>query len=247
MELVTDFQLEYTVIEGDTPPCAAIIVAAGNATRMGGCKQLIPLLGIPVLARSMMALEQCDGIRDIVVVAREEDAADIQKLADQYNIRKLTAVVSGGEERRDSVAKGLEAVAPDIVYIAIHDGARPLITPELIGKTLDCAKAHGAAALGVPVKNTIKRVNEDGQVLDTLERSCLMAVQTPQIFDISIYKQALAFAKEHPLAVTDDCSICEAAGFPVYIVEGSYRNLKITTPEDVIMAEALLARENTHD
>lgn len=247
MSLVADFQLEYTLLEEDTPPTAAIIVAAGNATRMGNNKQMMPLLGIPVLARSMMVFEKCSNIRDILVVAREEDKADIQKLAEQYAIHKLTAIVTGGEQRQQSVENGVQSIAPDIVYVAIHDGARPLITCDLIDKTLSAAKQWGAAALGVKVKNTIKKVSIDGRIAQTLNRSHLFAMQTPQIFDVAIYKKALAIAKQQELSVTDDCQICEEAGYPVYVVEGDYRNIKITTPEDIAMAEALLCQEETHD
>lgn len=241
MDLLTKFQLDYTVIDGGDFPCAAILVAAGNATRMGCNKQLVTLLGIPVIARSMMAFQQCQAIRDIIVVTRVEDMGDIQNLAEQYGITKLTAVVEGGAERQQSVENGLGAVSDDVLYVAIHDGARPLITPELIEKVVADAKEKGAAALGVPVKNTIKQV-ENNRIVHTPPRSTLWAVQTPQVFDLSIYRSALVYASEHQLAVTDDCSICECAGYPVYITPSDYCNLKITTPEDLLFAEALLSR-----
>jgi 2-C-methyl-D-erythritol 4-phosphate cytidylyltransferase len=246
MKLDTEFQLEFSVVEGKEMPCAAIIVAAGNATRMGKNKQFATLLGVPVLARTMMAFENCSDIRDIIVVAKESEIADVQRLADEYHISKVTAVVAGGKERQDSVANGLAAVKKDILYLAIHDGARPLITPELISKVLCDAKEKGASALGVPVKDTIKQVGERGRIVGTPERSTLFAVQTPQVFDVDIYQKSLAFAKEHNLSVTDDCRICEAAGYPVFITESSYRNLKITTPEDLILAEALLREDEAN-
>jgi 2-C-methyl-D-erythritol 4-phosphate cytidylyltransferase len=247
MKINTDFQLEFSVLTDETLPTAAIVVAAGNATRMGKNKQFATLLGIPVLARTLLAFEKSKEIRDIVIVAKETEIPDVQKLLDTYQVTKVTAIVSGGKERQDSVANGLSSVSADILYVAIHDGARPLITPDLIEKVLHDAKQNGAAALGVPVKDTIKRVNEKGMVTETPDRSTLYAVQTPQVFDIDIYKKSLAFAKEHNLAVTDDCQICESAGYPVLITQGSYRNLKITTPEDLILAEALLREDESHD
>jgi len=245
MSLTTEFELEYTVLEETTLPCAAVIVAAGNATRMGCNKQLVPLLGIPVIVRSMLAFEKCPRVRDIVVVAKEEEIADVQELAERYHVTKLIAVVEGGNERQYSVENGLAALAKDTVYVAIHDGARPLVTPELIESVINDACLKGASALAVPVKNTIKQVI-DGRVEKTFQRDLLYAIQTPQVFDLAIYRKALALAKEQNLEVTDDCKICEAAGFPVYITQGSYLNMKITTPEDLIVAEALLSREGNN-
>ncbi len=243
MKATTEFQLDFTIVEGNDLPCAAILVAAGNATRMGCNKQLATLQGIPVIARSMIAFQQCDTIRDIVLVTRQEDMGDIQKLAEEYRITKLTAIVEGGADRQSSVENGLQAIADDVLYIAIHDGARPLVTPELISKVVDDAKDKGAATLAVPVKNTIKQA-ENGIITNTPSRDTLFAVQTPQAFDISVYKQALALAKQHNVAVTDDCSICEYAGYPVYITHSDYRNIKITTPEDLAVAETFLREES---
>ncbi|MBR6548353.1 MAG: 2-C-methyl-D-erythritol 4-phosphate cytidylyltransferase [Clostridia bacterium] len=245
MSVTTQFELEYTYLEDNVLPCAAVIVAAGNGTRMGCNKQMVPLLGIPVLVRTMLAFEKCDRIRDIVVVSKQDEIADVQKLAETYQITKLVAVVAGGEERQDSVENGLAALSSDTVYVAIHDGARPLITPQLIEAVVQDACERGAATLAVPVKNTIKQVAE-GKIEKTFQRDLLYAIQTPQVFDLSIYRKALAMAKQRGLAVTDDCAICEDAGYSVYITPSSYLNFKITTPEDLIFAEALLQREE-HD
>ncbi len=247
MQTTTEFQLEYSVVDGDTLPCAAILVAAGNATRMGGEKQFLSVLGIPVLVRTMLAFEQCDAVRDIVVVARDKDIPEVQVLADAYGISKLTAIVAGGKERQDSVENGLQALASDVFYVAIHDGARPLITPQLIHRVIEDAHLIGAAAPGVLVKDTIKQADEDKRILRTVPRSDLYAIQTPQVFDRAIYSEALAIAKANSLAVTDDCMLCESAGFPVKITEGSYRNIKITTQEDVAFAEVLLRQEEQND
>lgn len=247
MKVHTAFELEYTVTDSNQTIVTAIVVAAGNATRMGGSKQFVPLLGIPVIARTLMAFQACDGIHHLVVVAKEEDIPDIQTLAEQYGIEKLYAIVAGGRERQDSVQNGLAAVPPETQYVAIHDGARPLITPDAIKLAVDAAKEHGAGAIGVSVKDTIKKVGPKGNILETVERSNLVAMQTPQVFDVVIYQKAVQYVTEHCCMVTDDCQMCELAGFPVYVVDGDYRNIKITTPEDVVIAEAFLQEGKAND
>ena len=244
MNLASQYQLEYTVVEGEQPIVTAIIVAAGSGTRMGKNKQMLPLLGIPVLARTLIAFETCTAIRDIVVVTKEESIGDVQNLADTYHISKITAIVAGGKERQESVANGLQAVSNDTVYVAIHDGARPLITPDEIIKVVTAAGETGAAALAVPVKDTVKRVDSMQKIIETPLRSSLMAMQTPQVFEISRYRESAEKVAAMGLSVTDDCQVLEIAGYPVYVVEGSYRNLKITTPDDLSLAEILLTKEN---
>ncbi len=246
MPLLDDFALQYTVME-EFSPVAAIVVAAGNSTRMGQNKQFIPLLGIPIIARSLLAFETCAKVRDIIVVTKEDCIADIQRICDEYNISKLTAIVEGGETRQQSVENGINAAALDISYFAIHDGARPLVNPEDISECIDAARINGGAALGVYVKNTIKRVNVEKRILETPNREFLMAVQTPQIFEAEIYKNALKKAKEDDISVTDDCGLVENAGYPVFIVEGSYENIKVTTPEDIAVAQSILERRMSND
>lgn len=247
MEQVLDFQLEYIEVESDQPVVTAIIVAAGSGRRMGQDKQMMSLLGVPVLARTIMAFEHCAIIRDIVVVTRQEAISDVQTLISTYNFHKIIAIVAGGKERNESVANGIAAVSNDTVYVAIHDGARPLVTPDEITKVVSVAGETGGAALAVPVKDTIKRVDSQHKILETPLRSSLMAMQTPQVFELGLYKRALEKNIALGLNVTDDCQILENAGYAVYTVEGSYRNLKITTPEDILFAEALLSQEENHD
>ncbi len=246
MPLLDDFALQYTVME-EFSPVAAIIVAAGNSTRMGQNKQFIPLCGIPIVARSLLAFETCAKVRDIIVVTKEDCIADTQRICDEYNISKLTAIVKGGETRQESVENGINAAALDISYFAIHDGARPLVTPDDISECIDAARLNGGAALGVYVKDTIKRVNIEKRILETPNREFLMAVQTPQIFEAEIYKNALKKAKAENLAVTDDCGLVENAGYPVFIVEGSYENIKVTTPEDIAVAQSILEGRMSND
>lgn len=232
-ELVSDLSQSVT----------AIVVAAGNATRMGRDKQLIPLLGIPVLARSLHAFDRCPSIRHIVVVAREAAIGEVRELCRRYEIAKLADVVPGGKTRQESVARGLEACPDDTEYYAIHDGARPLVTQSCIRAAIRGALTHGAAAAGMRVKDTIKKVAPGGRVLKTPERSGLVAVQTPQVFRKDLYLEAVRRSLEKNWQVTDDCALCERAGFEVYITEGCYSNIKITTKEDIAVAEALLRQE----
>lgn len=243
MNLDTECKLEYTFVEGSQPIVCAIVVAAGSGNRMGCDKQMLSLLGIPVLARTLMAFEQCDVVRDIVVVTKETSICDVQKLAETYNLSKIIAIIPGGEERMDSVTNGFNAIANDTSYIAIHDGARPLITPDDITKVISMAGETGAAALAVPVKDTIKRVDLQKKILETPPRSSLMAMQTPQVFEVNRYRESLKKVSLLGLSVTDDCQILEIAGYPVYTVEGSYHNIKITTPDDIALAELLITKE----
>lgn len=231
--------------EARRPRCAALVAAAGSSSRMGGLNKLLqPLDGIPVLAWTLKALQLAEEVDEIVVAAREEDLVEISHLCHTYGITKCTKVVRGGESRAHSVLLAALEASPDTELLAVQDGARPLVTPELIGRVVNAAARCGAAAPAVPVKDTIKSVREDGAVERTLERSGLRAVQTPQVFEADILKAALQSAVEQNVSVTDDCSAVERLGKVVFLVEGSEENLKITTPIDLVLAEAILqARE----
>lgn len=224
----------------DRPFVSAIIVAAGNSTRMGSNKQLLTLGDRPVIAHTLLAFERCESIDEIVLVTRAEDVETLRTIAEENGITKLTAVVSGGAERQDSVANGVAACDGRAAYFAIHDGARPLITPETIVSVIEAARKDGAAAAAVRVKDTVKVADVHGFIVDTPDRATLWNVQTPQIFEKALYLDALEKARQSGLAVTDDCRLAEAAGYPVKLVEGSYANIKITTPEDIRIAEGWL-------
>ena len=218
--------------------CGAVIVAAGSATRMGGIdKALAPLGGEPVIARTVRAFAQCDCIREIVVVTREDQMEQVANLC--RNFAKVTAVIAGGKDRPESVRKGLSALSKKTKLVAVHDGARPLVTMEVIDRTVRAAHSYGAAAPGVPVKDTVKIV-KGGVVTGTPDRSTLQAIQTPQVFDLDLLKGALQKAKKDKAAITDDCSAVERMGMSVKVVEGDERNIKITTPTDLKIAELLL-------
>lgn len=205
-------------------------------------KLLLPLGNTNVAGRSMLAFEQCPEVGDIVVVCRECDRKELENTAEKLGITKLSSFAEGGATRQESVFNGLKKISPESSLIAIHDGARPLIKPEHIAKTACDAEVFGAAVLGVPVKDTIKVVN-DGLITDTPYRPSLYITQTPQIFKRRIYFEAVDFAIEHGLDFTDDCQLAEAIGVKVCMTEGGYENIKITTPEDIRIANLLLEEQ----
>ena len=226
------------------PRCAALVAAAGSSSRMGGINKLLePLDGIPVLVRTLTALERAQRVDSIVIATREEDLITVSQLCKTYGITKCKKVIRGGEDREHSVLLAALEADPDTELLAVQDGARPLVSPDLIDRVIEAAQRCGAAAPAVPVKDTVKTVREDGAGEETLERSRLRAVQTPQVFEASLLKAALQAALEEGAALTDDCSAVERLGKVVYLIEGEETNLKITTPTDLILAEALLAAE----
>ena len=218
--------------------CGAVIVAAGTASRMGGIdKVMAPLGGEPMILRTVRTFQNCDAIKEIVVVTREDLITPIMGLCKDFP--KVIAVVAGGANRQQSVHLGLNAMSGKVKLAAIHDGARPLITPAVIDRAVRAANSYGAAAPAVAVKDTTKIV-QGGVVMQTVERSTLRAVQTPQVFDFDLLRGALKKAEQDKADITDDCSAVERIGFTVKIVEGDERNIKVTTPVDLKIAELLL-------
>ena len=218
--------------------CAAVIVAGGSASRMGGVdKILADLGGQPVIRRTVRAFQECDAIREIVVVTRPDQLRKVMSLC--ADMPKVRAVVAGGDDRPASVNAGLNALSDQVKMVAIHDGARPLVSWQLIDRVVRAAHTYGAAAPGVPVKDTVKEVR-GGVVIRTPDRSGLQAVQTPQVFDRDLLRAALKKAREENAPITDDCSAVEHLGMSVKMVEGEETNLKITTPLDLSVARAFL-------
>ena len=216
----------------------AVIVAAGSAARMGGVdKVMAPLGGEPLVMRSIRAFQECDAIREIVVVTRQDLLIPLMSLCAGLN--KVTAVVLGGNSRQESVSRGLNALSRKVKLAAIHDGARPFITWQLIDRVVRAANSYGAAVPVIPLKDTVKTVH-GGIVKDTPRRSDLRCVQTPQVFDFDLLRGALKQAWEEKADITDDSSAVERLGMSVKTVEGDERNLKITTPMDLRMAELML-------
>ena len=232
--------------EKGRPRCAALVAAAGTSSRMGGVDKMMEVLdGVPVLARTLMALQAAQSVDEIIVATREESLVEISRLCRTYGVTKCTKVVRGGETRVHSVFLAAMEASPETKLLAVQDGARPLVTPELIDRVVAAAARCGAAAPAVPVKDTVKVVKDSGAVEATLDRSSLRAVQTPQVFEASVLKAALQSALEEQAPITDDCSAVERLGKVVFLVEGDEENLKITTPTDLLQAEAILqGREN---
>lgn len=218
--------------------CGAVIVAAGTASRMGGIdKVMAKLKGEPMIVHTVRAFQECDAIREIVIVTRSDLLQEIMSLCRQFE--KVRAVVAGGSDRPASVRNGLNALSPHVKLAAIQDGARPLVTWQLIDRVVRAANTYGAAAPGIPVKDTVKIV-QGGIVAETPDRSRLQAIQTPQVFQFDLLRGALKKAWEDGAEITDDCSAVERLGMSVKIVEGDERNMKVTTPIDLKIAEALM-------
>ena len=218
--------------------CGAVIVAAGSAERMKGIdKILAPLTGEPVIVRTVRAFQACDAIREIVIVTREDLILPISDLCNELD--KVRAVVVGGDSRQSSVMAGLNALSKDVELVAVHDGARPLVSWQVIDRVVRAANTYGAAIPAVPVKDTVKEV-AGGVVKQTPERRALCAIQTPQVFDFDLLRGALKKAEAEGVEVTDDSAAVEYIQMSVKVVPGDERNLKITTPLDLKLAEVIL-------
>ena len=217
-----------------------MVAAAGGSTRMGQPKQHILLGHRPVLIHTLLALQSADAVDEILLIARPEDIDTCMAQAKEAGVSKLRTAVAGGATRQQSVANGLVALPDEATLVGIHDGARPLIDPDTVAAVIEAAAQCGGAAVAVPVKDTLKRTDADGIILDTPDRTNLWRVQTPQVFD----RAALCAAMEAAMAAgkdyTDDCQLMEAAGHKVKLVTGLDTNLKLTTPEDIALAKALM-------
>lgn len=230
------------------PYVAAIIAAAGSATRMNGLdKQFEEIGGVPVIVHSMLALSDSDWIDEMIVVVKQQDIADLFDLIRAYGIPKVRSVVAGGNTRQESVWIGVEAVSEKAQYIAVHDGARPFVSQQVIADAVLDGIHYGAATASVPVVDTIKMVDENGKITSTPDRSRMFAIQTPQVFQIEHYRQAAEAAQKDGRDYTDDCQMLEAIGLPVYLSRGDYANIKITTPADLIAAQAMAQEEEEND
>ncbi len=226
---------------------SAVIVSAGNSSRMGGVnKQFLQINNIPVIAYTIKAFDDSDLIDEIVVVTRECDIDNIRNLISQYNFKKVSTVVKGGETRQLSVYNGVINTSENADFVAVHDGARPLVTQKVICDTLYKAFEYGAAATGVKVKDTVKQVNDSDDIIATPDRAYLRFIQTPQIFSKSLYLDAVNTV-ENSKDFTDDCMLIEAYGKTVKFVDGDYENIKITTPEDVELALNYLSKRRDNN
>lgn len=217
----------------------AVILGAGNGTRMKSekSKLLMEIDGRTVIERTVAAFSENEFVDEIIVVCREKDLDDFEKVLSDYEL----SYCFGGDTRQQSVRNAVETIEnSECDLIIIHDGARPLITQKEITDTIAAAHDKGAAAVGVAVKDTIKVVDSDMKIVDTPDRSSLISIRTPQVFDFSVYKKALDYAVKQGEDYTDDCRLMENYGREVYVVLGEYSNIKITTPEDLPAAQGIL-------
>lgn len=226
--------------KAEAPACSVVVVAAGSARRMEGIDKILTPLGeLPVLVHTLYAFEDCPDVTEVVVVTREDLLVEVGELCRQFRLNKVKKVVVGGVERIHSVQAGLSEVREDASVIAIHDGARPLLSQDVLREVIACALRTGAAAPAVPMIDTIKRA-QDGLAVETVDRSTLFAVQTPQVFDADLIRAAIQKALADGELLPDDCAAVERMGMKVSLTRGSRENLKLTTPFDLVVAQAIL-------
>lgn len=230
---------------GEKLRCTAIIMAAGKGKRMQTAvsKQFLPVCGKEILAWTVDVFEKSPLVDTILLMASADGKEDVQHLWDSYGWKKVAAVLEGGKERQNSVANGLAAVGEDTDIVLIHDGVRPFVTEEMIADSIVAAQAYGGAVIGVPAKDTIKVCSADGLAVETPDRSTLWQIQTPQTFQRDLIVNAYEKADRDGFLGTDDASVAEFAGHQVKVVMGSYRNIKITTKEDLVIAEAFFKED----
>lgn len=241
----------FSFLKRKRPKCAALVPAAGSSRRMDGVnKLLLPLCGAPVLVRSLTSLQLAKRVDEIIVATREEDLEEVSRLCKEYELTKCKKAIVGGDTREESVLRAALEASRNADLFAVHDGARPLVTPELVDRVIETAERYGAAAPAIPLKDTIKRVQSDDGASDrhplrverTVSRDVLRAVQTPQVFDANLLKAALHSGLKEGANLTDDCSAVERIGKTVFLIDGDEENLKITTPTDLLFAEAVLRK-----
>ena len=233
--------------KGQKPSCAAVILAAGGSVRMGSDKILAPLGEIPVLARTLRPFQECGCISEIVVVTSADKLMEVSELCREYGIGKVSKVVAGGKTRTESALTGVSEVSSRAELIAVHDGARPLVTEELIRRTVEAATKKLAAVPGIRCADTLKSAREDGAIVGTVDRESTWRIQTPQVFKADLIKGALTKAMKQGVSLTDDSSAMELIGVKTYVVEGDEENIKLTRPLDLLLASAILRYRRERD
>ena len=229
------------IIHGDV---TAIILCAGNSARFSSgnnSKQLAEILGKSVIVRTIEAFEKCHSIREIILVVRKEDTSEYNKLICDNAFKKIACIVVGGDTRQISAMRGFKHVSEKSNYVAFHDGARCLVTPDIIESVVKAAKEHNAATAATHTLDTVKVADKDGNIVKTVDREVLWAVQTPQIFEKNLYRSCIENAITKAISATDDCMLAEAYGQKVKLVETGKMNIKITYKEDLQLAEAILS------
>ena len=241
--------LARTFTENSYHYVSAIIAAAGEGSRMQSSttKQFLELNGKPLIINTLLAFDRSEYIDEIVIVAKEDEVSMYPHLLKEYGLKKVTKVVCGSDTRQKSVLNGLSAISDKADFVAIHDGARPLITGEQIKSVVLHAFEFKAAAAASKSKDTPKIVSSNAFIEKGVDRDTLWLMQTPQVFSANLYRAAAYTAIENGYEATDDCSLAERAGFPVKVVDCGYQNIKITTPEDLKLAEIIMSERNSHD
>ena len=223
---------------------AAVVLAGGRGVRMGSRtpKQFLQLAGVPLLVHSLRVFEASQTIGEIILVVPETEMTACQnELVPAFGLSKVSRVVSGGARRQDSVWNGLQAVDGRTAVVVIHDAVRPFVTEAMVQAVVDRARSHGAALVGIPLRDTIKRVGTDGMIETTLDRQRLWSAQTPQAFNVELLREAHQSGQRAEADVTDDACLVERLGHPVSIVPGTADNMKMTRPEDLLIGEAIVA------
>jgi len=223
----------------------AVVPAAGQGTRMGGAtrKQYLTLSGIPLLVLSLKVLQRIPSIREIILSVPEDDRDYCwREIVKPFELGKVTQIVVGGQRRQDSVRNGLFAISDPPDLVLVHDGVRPFIHDDIVGNSISCAEQTGAAVVAMPIHDTVKRIDAQQVIQETLKREELWQIQTPQIFRYDWLVEAHQQAQQENWEVTDDAALIERKGYPVFVVEGSCFNIKITRPDDLIFGEAILNR-----
>ena len=242
----TESKLQYTsVCDVDSCMTTAVIVCGGSSSRMNGVdKMFAEIGGKPIAAITIDVFEKSCEIDNIIIVTKAESIFKMQQLCETYGFKKVTDIVEGGSCRQRSVANGIDKICDENSIVLIHDGARPFVTEDCIKRVKEAALKLGACTCAVKVKDTLKQINGDRLVVSTLDRDSLVSVQTPQGFNVGLYKMAVEMQQFELEKFTDDCSVVEALGINVYTVNGDYNNIKITTAEDLLFAEFLIKRGN---
>lgn len=221
---------------------SCIVAAGGKGTRMGADinKIFLDISGVPVIARTLSALNNCEYIDEIIIVTAEIDLPGCHDIVREFNINKVKTITAGGVTRQESVKNGVREVSEKTDIIMVHDAARPLVSEKHLKDVICSACEHGAAALGVPEKNTLKQIDSNGFITGTIDRSTIYAIHTPQVFKKELAERMYKYAEESGISATDDCMLAESLGIKIKLIEDSYDNIKITTRDDLVIAEQLL-------
>ena len=237
------FNKLFSTKSNNMKTCTAVIVAAGSSQRMGTDKILMPLGDRPVIAHTLYAFQSCELIDELIVVTRYDSLQTVADICANYGIDKIRMVVEGGSTRAESAMIGISCASPDTELIAIHDGARPFVSREIIERVYYAASESGAAAPAVTPTDTVRLLNNRGAVISTPDRNLVALIQTPQIFDAQLIKKSLSKVIAKDIPITDDCAAVETAGGKVCIVDGDRSNLKLTSPYDIYLAKRILSEK----